>query len=612
MCDISPELGLFVPDAVSCEVDLREAVMEFFMNTSQAESENNRARFDADFASAMTILLHPDSVAANLHEFVLSVDPAQDMAMLSNPETLRHAFTLSISDSVIFAGGGKLSAVFDCELTVDLMLIPCRMQGVMSYGIVGRRLYGSHASCTENRHVVIHDIAYGRFIRNEETGESLILTRSDDDSMDLPAVQMMYMKNLNTRERILMKTFFEKESFSVGDFSSAVRRHIAGVQTRFCPICNCSPKRSCSCVLPHRKPLHATDFSSFVSNAEFMKGDFLGDFDFFVSCPKIGSFGSTKVMSRVSCKTPMNASIPFCLHSTLLQKMMAATSPTRTTMPSQYEGFLPVPEMQDFFGAMSDPLLSSYMERLDGTDFRNFFKPPPAQPIVVKLPQDTITSPILGVDLSSSSSSSSDKALSFLSHVEQGENMSGSVDSTEVNSMLALSMSDSRTAVSEDLPFLPSSDDIMLPANDLVRDGDVTAFGADMELSLMDSECTLMQAAETPASALSSSNIRLQEFVTEAAADPADTSATLSTDQGLKQEVLTPEELAIEAKKEQRKQKNRAAAARSNAARKVRNENLRKNLAYIRERVQVLRVTEAVLREENEALKEQVETMSIS
>lgn len=112
---------------------LSEAALRFMRNTTRTASEEKRVSLGAALARAFSMLSSPDAVAANLAAFVLDADAQTDVALLSNPTFLAHATTVSIANSEIEVDGGH-EGLFDSELTIDFMLIPCRVSGDLSYG----------------------------------------------------------------------------------------------------------------------------------------------------------------------------------------------------------------------------------------------------------------------------------------------------------------------------------------------------------------------------------------------------------------------------------------------------------------------------------------------
>lgn len=316
--------------------------------TSFEQSEANKVRFEAVFERAFSLLGHPDAVAANLTAFILDKDPQTDVALLSNSFFLQHATTVSIANSEIEVDGNH-AGLFDSELTIDFMLIPCRVVGSLSYGCVGRRLHGSMASCAQDASVLVHNIAMGRYVRNEATGELLIVVHSYRDEHEEDTVSVVHTRFEGTTRQSSLRAMFnpkEFENVEVGPIH-AVRRAADGNFTRFCPVCRASPHSKCSCILPYVLPSSPTDLATVALNSRHTIGDWMGRSTNFVHCPSYMKYGTATVMTRCSTRAPL-ATIPFALHQGILQSRLAMANPARSVMPSMYEAVMARPANFDF------------------------------------------------------------------------------------------------------------------------------------------------------------------------------------------------------------------------------------------------------------------------
>jgi hypothetical protein len=318
------------------------------IETTPEQSEANRARFAVAFERAFSLLAHPDAVAAGLTAFILDQDPQTDVALLSNPVFLQHATTVSIAKSEIEVDGNH-GGILDSELTIDFMLIPCRVQGTLSYGCVGRRLYGTMASCARDAAVLVHNIAMGRYVRNEANGEMLIVAHTYEDENGRDGMSVVHTRFEGTTRQTSFRAVFnpaEFEDAQVGPVA-AVRRAADANFTRFCPVCRASPHSKCSCVLPYMLPSGPTDLGAVALNSRHTIGDWLGRSVSTIHCPTYFRYASANVMTRCSTRTPL-ATIPLALHEGILQARLATASPARSVIPSMYDAVMARASNADF------------------------------------------------------------------------------------------------------------------------------------------------------------------------------------------------------------------------------------------------------------------------
>lgn len=323
-----------------------EVAKRLIQSVTPAESDSVRQTFATHLESAFSLLSHRDASAPlRLSEFLLSRDPQTDVEMLTNPRLLQHATTVSIANSEI-AVGGSHDGLFDSEITVDFMMIPARVQGVLSFGAIGRRLYGTTASCRQNRQVWTDTMAMGRFVRNEETGESLILAHGFVDENGSDSVSLVHTSFESSTKRTGLRATFNPEDFDDPEKGpvAALKKASYGVHTRFCNWCKQSPHFKCDCVVPYLKPSGPDDLATFALNTRHSLGDWLGSSETTVHCNYVNRYASAPVMTRLEAKQSV-ATIPLALHEGLLQSRLSLANPARAVMPDLYGAVSPAPEL---------------------------------------------------------------------------------------------------------------------------------------------------------------------------------------------------------------------------------------------------------------------------
>jgi hypothetical protein len=329
------------PDVNICDSSAvqKAACMQLWQAIAQDASNSTKTAFMSDIGEAFEILSHPDAVEANISTFVFDSNPQQDVSLLSNPQSLRYATSMCFNSSEVDPSGTH-AGIFDSESSHTLLIIPSRIHGALSYGCVAKRTTATHCSHPKHKRAsaVVCDTAVGRFVRNETTGEILIISHSTDDQnmgrrghlVNMLSIFHMYYPT--STKRASMKSALEPSTFNAGDTAGALRRHTKGVQTRICPVCNSLPRVNCGCVLPFQTPSHPLDFGVVVENSKLMVGDFTGPMRSVIHCEDTGKFYGVNVMSRSSSSTFFNGAVTDSLHQAVLQNRMSLASPVRSNM----------------------------------------------------------------------------------------------------------------------------------------------------------------------------------------------------------------------------------------------------------------------------------------
>jgi hypothetical protein len=478
---------------------------------------------------------------------------------------MENASVFSISESAIDVGApardvddtgvgcGDRGLLCDAEFLLDFLLIPAACHGVFSYGLVCRRRHGVHPGCLTGRPAVMRDEAVCRYCRNEATGELFIVDHDGDGSGQ---THVAYRKDMSSTNSVLMKTSFDTKTLQRRgqrgrdlDFVGAAHMQAMTLQNRFCPVCNSPPSRKCGCVLPLTPPRHAHDLAALAANSDLMVGSFVGEVHLTAFCGFVGKFFSKRMMSRTDTNSKLMSVQPATLHQSCIQLRLAAANPLLLELP-----------FQD-----SDGELLFTSESVDSV-----------------------------LEISGSKLEQADSDLKFIFPTDQ------QADEGDIDFALSVasSLSDPRPV---DLQSAVSgSSELFQMSKDF--EGPYAGADAGEELLPWSVEDDIKQSISNLFSPLLSgfSEGEVSKPVAElSAVSPPTSQASSSND-------VPHVESERAARMELRRQKNRAAAARSNARRKERNANLRRNLAHVRERVQVLRGTEKVLLENNISLKLQL------
>lgn len=339
-------------------------------------------------------------------------------------------------------------------------------------------------------------------------------------------------------------------------------------------------------------------------------------------CPQFDRFATADVMARQSCKKSPAAIVQALLRSDVLQSRMKLVHPLRNVMPWSPETGTGI-SINNFLDATSnDSLLIRNPVTQDNGGLL------PTLDDVLFEPETGAIANTCPLFLASESFSMGDGQRSMVSSEEQAR-------LTDPASSLMMELSAAQPDIAEQAlgpPMIVSLDDSLLVAPLPPSSGDLLslAFPA-------------AQAATSPALSDAATCNSMPSSNSSPAAPPSSASGngSSSSDHLLKQrsgvtkrrrgrgnqaasfgsgsdsdpaEADTAEaassQKAAALQKAMRIEKNRAAARVSNARRKERNLNLRRDLALVRDRLETLREKERRLREENALLKAQVSSVS--
>lgn len=578
-----------------------EHVKKLFCSTSTAQSDVARERFRTAFERSFAILSHPDAQAASLAAFILEDDVDRELALLSDDTLFRHASSVSMDCSEIAIGSGNgsvpSSTIFDSEITFDVLMIPVRVEGVLSYGVMARRINGAPASCSPEG--VDNEVCCGRFVRNEATGELLVVGRPDCRNEDSnTSLIVLHTRLESATSRVVMKSKLDKVLFTAGaPAAAALYRSSLGNYTRFCPTCRSSPHARCGCPLHLIVPTGPDDLATVALNTNQLFGDWIGKTTMTLRCPMYDRFATADVMARQSSKAP-SKSTQLMLRSEVMQSRFKLVHPARTAMawtPGEsgpwISGFLDaaaadsmllrnpgvqdqiLPTLDDFlFGPDNSPMFFA-PEELSQMGEQRAIAPPPDEP--------RLTDGSFMMELSGQPDIASDQGMaSMIVGLDEEAFLLPVADTVDAGSDL-LGLPETSPSLSI-VTVSPSSSD---PPTSHSAPSSSTSGG------LGGSPSDLIPMKPTAGAGVTKRRRRTPAVVGSSGSDSGEDS---------------PEDAeAIARQKAIRIEKNRAAARVSNARRKERNLNLRRDLFFFRERLQTLTERERELRLENEALKAQ-------
>lgn len=186
-------------------------------------------------------------------QYMLASTLTTDVGVLTNPAGMQAAVVCHAVDDHQTAG----------SFGQRFLLVPAFGADGMSVGAcVTQHSVRKHP--LHMRQIFAADIRLGRWVRDDATGEWLVLTRSDVDNI----TRLMWIGSLKStsRERITITCL--SDVFDTGDIARSVLFQCVDTEYRPCPLCGSPPGVCGGCTLPVLRPSHPLDH--FTSSANLM------------------------------------------------------------------------------------------------------------------------------------------------------------------------------------------------------------------------------------------------------------------------------------------------------------------------------------------------------
>jgi hypothetical protein len=445
-----------------------------------------------------------------------------------------------------------------CDINVKYTMIPAFSVGTLTVGLSIHCVnpVGAPTACASASSVY----AMGRFVRDERSAETLIVSTNlsrtkspslvsgsasavTSESSCQPRSSIIYLRHDSSTQRFHLFAACDPDLFSRGRYAESVVFAESDVQIRFCPVCSSSPSAMCACVLPLCVPKSALDFSAFLPNCSTHYGSFHNKSSVSFRDVPAAAFGRAISSKMALCAGFSDKSIAQLLQNLAIQDRMERVNPCRAIMPAAGEA------------SLSDALR---LGMLDDTlspapDIENLFDGP-----------DIVASACLG----------------WIDDVPDAED----VDPHTFLPVSSDGIVEQQRTDSDHLPSATLEDNDLLDMMDLVRGKEV--------LDVMEGIRVSQNAAVSPAMPQQSDPFAVQKV------------ALNCSGVSERRESISMEAALKNAKQLERQRKNRAAAARSNAKRKLVMDTLKGQVDDARNCVRELQEKEAQLKAENQALKD--------
>lgn len=572
-----------------------------------------------------------------------STDAAADLAMVANPIAFQSASAARIRVSAkrprrhvpdAFVGQSM-------EVTnVDFTMIPAWSNEGVTVGSSLHRV--NQAFCPLTGEFQGQAFCVGRFVRDERTGETLILandrdiekpTPSNERDSQVPPVHVVYMRHDSTIECSHFYALCDGKIFGRGQFvDSVLMAEIVTQKRDYCPVCSAPADACCSCALPLTIPVSSLDFKTFEKNSLLGNGAWSGDTRYAVRDRFSNRLGRMRFHGVGVCEPDQDTQIARLLQSMAIQCALNESKVPNelAIVPKAPANSLMPPD--DCYGANNNnntegvftatPLLMHDTEP-PGTDSglsdtvssgTSNEGPQPNGPVLsmacvdasegclpvpfgslAQAEQDTGAGAALGRD------SSID--LAFLSaQTSLGANLSAA--GVETHAEQAPQVGNPISIFPDfDMPDLPPSSE-PLTASSSPNPGAASGQSSLFPVSSMGVDSAVMpRCDDSIAPSIRGATLNIAPRTQGAGDESPSRDTPCASDQ--RDEALDPQEI----KRRERQEKNRAAAARSNAKRREYLQGLKANIEQGRASLKTLEARERALREENRDLKERAATL---
>jgi hypothetical protein len=237
--------------------------------------------------------------------------------MLANPAAFKHAVTSSHVDTFHELHDPCSEGLYSSEVQLDILFVPTLSLGTVSVGVVTYRVSspalsrpappcGSHpptaSGCVPDGCATPgpHALALGRYVRDDATGEKLLVLRPAEHGgsgatpppayaaprgaagLVRPARSVLLFHFLHhgtcCRQRTMLVC--DGEWFDAEDVARSVTTVQETMESRFCLVCGAPPNAGCGCrvaeMLSPRAAAHALDHSNMAATLHSHVGGMLG------------------------------------------------------------------------------------------------------------------------------------------------------------------------------------------------------------------------------------------------------------------------------------------------------------------------------------------------
>jgi Basic region leucine zipper len=216
-------------------------------------------------------------------KFLLDHSPSGTVQMMTNPAALADSVTMSVSDccysssNTIARGSADQAGIYDHEIGIDVIIVPTFSSGELSVGMIATTV--RDVSVLPSTSLPSADVApsTGRVVRNDATGEMIVVKSTAPTSPNLSGeIQVMHLRHVSTRYRERRSLVCDPTLFGAGHLEESVLMASHCIESRHCPKCGASPATPCACQYSAVTSQHSVDFANNFNAVSSHFGTFRG------------------------------------------------------------------------------------------------------------------------------------------------------------------------------------------------------------------------------------------------------------------------------------------------------------------------------------------------
>jgi hypothetical protein len=225
-----------------------------------------------DFASAdLPALL--DSVLALLARreaafarefFFHGFDVPANLSIITNPASLAHASVTSSLSTMVAPAYAHPAAHQFTPTSMDkaIVLVPCFSASDISVGACIAKAQGDMLGKVG---FPLNEMTMGRFVRDERTGETLVISQTVQAGTDSPVI-VMCLRHKSSTAHENISVLCRKTPFCEGAMANSVIALCYAMESRNCPVCGKLAIARCHCELRMTPLRHSMDFEAIAQN----------------------------------------------------------------------------------------------------------------------------------------------------------------------------------------------------------------------------------------------------------------------------------------------------------------------------------------------------------
>jgi hypothetical protein len=192
-------------------------------------------------------------------------DVPGNISIITNPASLAHASVAEAAFTMVAPRYAHPAAQHfsPTSLTKSLVLVPCFSASNVT---VGACIAKADGDMLGKAGFVLNEIALGRFVRDEETSETLIILHSlRAHEVESPIIINSF-RHVSSTAHESISIICKQEKFGTGPMADSVIAFCCANEVRHCPVCGKLPVSRCGCTIPMVPMRHSMDFESVSQN----------------------------------------------------------------------------------------------------------------------------------------------------------------------------------------------------------------------------------------------------------------------------------------------------------------------------------------------------------